>query len=184
MNWTEQIIKLTEIKIRYIFAVAIFGGLLIFLPVDVAQQMSIIIPESIRPWVGFSTLAASVLWSVLMFAQFFAWMHKKLAERRTKKEILCQLETLSRSERDLFLFCLSENQQTINRNISDPAVSSLCAKRLLVMAFQGNSLCMPFVIPGFVWKYVKTKQKDFFPELFDENSMKKLEERQNNNWMR
>jgi len=184
MSWAEQITKLAELKARYFFAIAVIGGLLIFLPANVRQQMAVTIPESVRQWVGLSTLAASVFWLVLTFVQFFSFVQNKISERRLKAEVLGQLETLSQRERDVFLQCLNLNQRTIHRNINDAAANSLRSKRLLAMASQGSVLSMPFTIPKFVWDHIKANDTVLFPELFDEAAMNELAQRQNNHsWM-
>lgn len=184
MSWVEHITKLTEVKARYFFGVWVFGGLLIFLPIEIKQQMAITIPDIVRPWIGFTTLAAFVLWLVLSIIQGFSYFHKRYKERIMKSEILSQLETLSDGERAIFLHCLSQNQRSIQRNITDGPANSLKSKSLLVMASQGSILAMPHTIPKFVWDHLKEHEEVLFPELFDENAMREFQLRQQNGWMR
>lgn len=184
MSWLENITKLTELKARYFFGAWVFGALLIFLPAEIKEQMRITIPEVVRPWVGFSTLAAFVLWVVLATIQIFSSIRKWFAERHLRAEILSQLETLSDGERDIFLLCLSRNQRTIQRNITDGATNSLKSKRLLLMASQGSVLSMPHTVPKFVWDYIKANEAALFPELLSEDAMREFQQRQQHGWMR
>lgn len=180
---TWSLLDLTKIKARYFFGAWIFGALVIFLPEAIKQKMAITIPETVRPWLGFSTLAAFVLWVVLVSLYCASKIKDWFDFRRRKSEALSQLETLSQGERDIFILCLSLNQRTIQRNITDPAANSLLAKRLLVIAPQGNILAMPFTIPKFAWEYLKSNETELFPELHDERAMAAFHERQRNGWM-
>lgn len=184
MSWLEHITKLTEVKARYFFGAWAFGALLIFLPAEIKQQMAITIPDAVRPWIGFTTLAAFVLWLVLFTLQIFSYFRRWFKKRNMRDEILSQLETLSDGERDIFLHCLSRNQRTIQRNITDGPANSLKSKRLLVMASQGSILAMPHTIPKFVWDHLKEKEVEMFPELFDENAKREFHQRQQHGWMR
>jgi len=168
MSWLENVTKLAELKARYFFGAWVFGALLIFLPTEIKGQMGITIPDVVRPWIGFSTLAAFVLWIVLATLQVFSSVHQWFTGRKLRAEILSQLETLSGGERDIFLICLSRNQRTIQRNITDGPANSLKSKRLLLMASQGSVLSMPHTIPKFVWDHIKANEAQLFPELFDE----------------
>lgn len=184
MGWFSDMIKLTELKVRYFLVAWVFGALLIFLPIEMRNQMGITIPEVVRPWVGFSTLAAFVFWLVLSFIQLFSFIQQWLKDRNLRVTILSQLETLSDGERAIFLHCLSKNQRTIQRNITDGPTNSLKSKRLLVMASQGSVLSMPHTIPKFVWDHIKAKETELFPELFDEHAMREFQQRRQNGWMR
>jgi len=183
MSWFDSVTKLTELKARYFFGAWVFGALLIFLPAEIKQQMAITIPEVVRPWVGFSSLAAFVLWIVLTTIQLLSFIHHWLRERKLRTEILSQLETLSDGERDIFLLCLTHNQRTIQRNITDGPANGLRSKRLLVMAAQGSVLSMPYTIPKFVWDHLRANEPELFPELSDAKAMRELQQRHQNGWM-
>ena len=180
----SDITKIIEIKTRYFFGAWVFGALLIFLPAEIKAQMGITIPEVVRPWLGFSTLAVFVLWLVLIVMQIFSVIRQWFKERGMRSEILVQLETLSDGERSIFILCLSNNQRTIQRNITDGSANSLKSKRLLAMATQGSILSMPFTIPNFVWEHIKSNEAELFPELTDENAMRKFHQSQQHGWMR
>jgi hypothetical protein len=184
VSWQDTVTKLIKLKARYFFAAWVFGALLIFLPDSLKQQMNITIPDDVQPWVGFSTLATFVLWLNLILLQVFAYVRKKLSERRIKNETLAQLETLSQRERDVLLQCVNLNQRTIHRNINDSAVNSLRSKGLITIARSGSALSMPFTIPKFVWEYIKANDVILFPELLDETAMTEFDQRlKNYHWM-
>lgn|GEM_PF-3837677 len=183
LSWSD-FMKILELKARYFFGAWVFGALLIFLPADIKQQMAIATPEVVRPWLGFSTLAAFVFWLVLAVLRtttfFFRWSN----ERKARTEILSYFETLSQGERDIFIQCLSLNKRTINRNINDGSTNSMKQKRLLVMASQGSVLSMPHTIPKFIWDHIKKNEVELFPELYDENAMQEFQQRQQHGWIR
>lgn len=183
MDWSAYFPKVTEIKNRYFFGAWLFGTLLIFLPSDIKQKMAVSIPDGVRPWVGFATLAAFVLWLVLGLLHVLSFIQNKIKERETRKNILSHLDTLSQGEREVFIFCIANNQRTIYRNINDSSVNSLKSKRLVVMAPQGSVLSMPNTIPKFVWDHVTENAKQLFPEAFNKKALKALEEKQKNGWM-
>lgn len=184
MSWAEDLLKVIELKIRYFFAVWIFGALLIFLPEEIKTKMAVTIPENIRPWIGFATLAFFVLWFVLAIIHVISYLHSKYKDYQMRDDVLDQLNTLSDRERDIFIFCLSRNQRTIQRNITDGAVNSLMTKRLLTIARQGSVLSMPYTIPDFVWKRLQKKRDVLFPEFLSPEEMAKFVNRQRDGWMR
>lgn len=185
MTWSlPDVTKILGLKARYYFCAWVFGALLIFLPAEIKEQMAITIPEVVRPWLGFSTLAAFVLWLVLAVFHSASYIRRWLNGREAKAEILSYLETLSQGERDIFIQCLSLNKRTIQRNITDGAANSLKQKRLLVMAAQGSVLSMAHTIPKFVWDHIKANEAELFPEIFDENAMREFQQRQQHGWMR
>lgn len=185
MAWVTEIHKLVQLKARYFFGLWVFGTLLIFLPEPIKQQMRVEIPEMAKPWLGFSTLAAFVLWIVQIILLLAGFIRDWIRGRKVRAEILSQLETLSQGERDIFLICLLSNQRTIRRQITDSDVHSLTAKRLISRAGgMGSALSWPHTIPRFVWEYIKANEAYLFPELNDENEIKELEKRLKFGWMR
>lgn len=182
MAWVENILKLTELKARYFLVIWILGALLIFLPLNIKEQMGLAtLPTEIQPWLGLITLAAFALWLAQLFHSIQNWFQY----RSRRSEILSQLDTLSRGERDILIQCLANNQRTIRRNIADSDTHSLTSKLLLVRAGGvGSALSWPHTIPKFVWDYIKKNEAELFPELFDENAMREFQQRQQHGWMR
>jgi len=61
-SWTDSL-KVFHLKPRHLFAVALFGALVLFLPDRAAASLGISeIREKYRGWVGLATLAALVIW--------------------------------------------------------------------------------------------------------------------------
>ena len=184
MAWIAELQKLIHLKARYIFGAWAFGALLIFLPPAIIQQMHVEIPEVVKPWLGFGTLAAFVLWLVQVFLLgwelFGSWRMTKKAKARA----LRQFDSLSQGERDIFLICLSNNQRTLNRAITDSEMQSLITKGLMARASGvGNMMSWSFTIPQHIWEYVKENEEKLFPEIFDENAMVQLQKRLSHGWM-
>ena len=183
LGW-PNVTEILGLKARYYFSVWVVGALLIFLPVEIKERMAITIPEVIRPWVGILTLTTFVFWLVLVFFRAASFVHRLIDERKSRTETLGHFRTLSRGERDIFIQCLSRNENTVFRHINDGSANSLKQKRLLIMAPQGSLLAMPHTIPEFVWDYIKANQVQLFPELSSKEAMLEFDLRQQHSWMR
>lgn len=184
MNWISDLRKIIQLKARYFFAAWVFGALLIFLPETIKQQMHIEIPEVVKPWLGFGTLATFVFWLVQILLLLWELLGSWRMSRQAKARALSQFDSLSQRERDIFITCLANNQRTIHRAIGDAQMQSLVSKGLMSRAGGvGHMMSWSFTIPQHIWEYIKENEQTLFPELFDEKAMLEFEKRQRNGWM-
>lgn len=183
MSWIDNVVKLIELKARYFLVLWILGALLIFLPISIKEPMGLAnLPSVVQPWLGLATLASFAMWVTQLVQSIRNWF----SYRSLRFEILSQMDTLSRGERDVFIFCLANNQRTIHRNITNADTHSLVSKRLLIRAAgAGSAMSWPHTIPTFVWKYIKKHEANLFPELYDESAMDEVVRRhERNSWRR
>lgn len=126
------------------------------------------IPLIINPCIGIVTLTAITMWMTFMFFDLQKWK----SSNKIRSEILEQLQTLSRGEKEIFIFCLANNQRTIYRSMIDSDLHGLVSKKLLVKASgQGDAIAWPYTNPTFVWTHLKKNEVFLFTELFDESDM-------------
>jgi hypothetical protein len=178
MAW-DAVLKIFDLKPRYLFAVCFFGTLLLFLPSDISDRFGFTsIVNSYRGWIGLATLAIFTIWVV----QLWGWYQ----ERRTRlkgerdaeakseqlkteakeraEKILGLLSTLSENEYRFIVYALYRNQQTVFIKFSDKAAQALLGKRIVTPTPQGDVLNFPFTINNFVWEYLQKHKSEWLPK--------------------
>ena len=146
------------------FAIWVAGCLLLYLPDPMAQSTGIFeFREQYKGFIGPITLAAFVLWLVLLGKSIVAWARRWWWRRQAVQS----LDTLSADERQLLVRCLANNQRTINVSLIDgswAAAQSLQQKGLLQMAGGlGTAINWPCTVPAYAWKELKKRESEFFP---------------------
>jgi hypothetical protein len=187
LEWT----KIFDLKARYLFAVWLFGSLLLLSPLSISSKFGFAsIVDSYRGWIGLSTIGFFTLWTVQLFSGYREARQKRKVElaeiakrdeedlrvrdkqSKMREEVLRSVSTLSKNELFLLAYAVDQNQQTIFASRANRFALALVAKHLLIPAPTGNIVQYPYTIPNFVWDYLQQHNH----ELFDSDVFPEYEE--------
>ncbi|HHT9911387.1 TPA: super-infection exclusion protein B [Legionella pneumophila] len=143
---------------RTLFAIFLFCLILVLLPNVILESLGLL--YIVNLYRGFLSLIVIFTLIVLLIEQY-PKASNYLKEKRKFKNILKRLDYLSVEEKNIIKYCLKNNQQTIVKPTTDPAINSLCDKGLLLEAEQGHIMAYSFTIPDDIWEYLR-KNKELF----------------------
>ena len=167
MTAFPDLLKVIQLKPRFLFGLSLVGLLLIFFPDALAAKFGFgEIRGTYRGWIGVGTIIAFAFWLVQLVP---AWLQMRDA-KRYRSEVLGRIESLSPEEWLLLAFCVNRSQQTLTLEVTHRAANALKAKGLLAMAGGvGNQLAWPYTVPGFVWSHISGDSRVLFPHEEHEN---------------
>lgn len=123
-----------------------------------------------RPWISILTIIAGVTLLCHLiryrFTQFKRW--------KMRREVIKQLFSLSPDERLILYFCIRNNSTTVYAPHGNSTLQALCSKGLMR---EGNGtgiiLSWPYLIPQWIWKYLKQHSDNIFSEFknLDQNEL-------------
>lgn len=108
----SDLLKIFDLKPRFFFAIALIGGLALFLPKQIKDTLGITqLVNTYRTIIGIVTLVSAILWIVQL--QPWGIVFELIEKRKFKKEFSAKLAELSDDERILLAYCLEKNKQFI-----------------------------------------------------------------------
>lgn len=157
-SWAD-LLKVIQLKPRFLFGMWILGALILFMPIGIAETLGIgDIRESIRPYLGLGTLAAFSFWLVQLIPHY----RTLRARQRYRANLLRTLDSISPEAWTLLAYCLEMNQQTITLEITDRTANALRAQGILRRAGGAASiLAWPYTIHADVWEHLLRNRKEF-----------------------
>lgn len=156
--WIDWL-KVIQLKPRFLFGFWFLGGLILFLPVGIAETLGIQeVRIGLRSWIGLATLAAFAFWLVQLYPVYQQYR----ARRKYREQVIRALASLSPEEWVMLGYCLDQNQQTITPSIVDSVAGALLARGLLERpGGVGNQLAWPHTIPDFLWDHLQSHRNEF-----------------------
>lgn len=167
MNIWPDLIKLIQLKPRFLFGIWFSGSIIIFGPDLLINGLGLdSFRLNYRIWIGLVTLCAFSFWLV----QLIPFIQNKWLIRKRKNTVIQSLESLSDAEFALLLYCYENNRRTICLEITHSTASALCQKGLLDRSGVeiGSSIAWPFTVPFFVWEKlpgILTGERNKKPEI-------------------
>jgi hypothetical protein len=163
----EAILSALRLAPRILFALWVFGALVLLLPPGPATTLGIdVFRTAHREWLGLGTLGAFVLWLTNAALIFARWTRGKVAVRRRKAGALRALDSLNQEELMLLAYFAYKGAPTQELPLNYPPARSLAAKGLLrITTGSGNMFAWPYIIPDFVWQELQLRRGELFPDL-------------------
>ncbi len=180
MPTLEQFIQVLKLAPRYLLAVIVFCGVLLFVEDDIAKTLGIYnFTQNYRQWLGIALIATSSLviidWSIKI-----SMVIRDIAFRiKRKKSILKSLHSLTEEEKQILRYYLCKQSKSNVLRIDDGIVNGLVAKGIIFRAANQGNLVEGFAhnINQLAWDYLDVnlglldgetnfyrtdKEKDFF----------------------
>ncbi len=93
--------------------------------------------------------------TIYITCQIVKWISEKFLVYKDKKEILKELDTLNKKEKEILKHAVSFGEKTIIGDINDPNLVSLVEKRILIKTKDGWLNERAYIISNFIWKKIK-----------------------------
>jgi hypothetical protein len=163
----EAILGALRLAPRILFALWLFGALVLLLPPGPANALGLdAFRTTHRQWLGLGTLGTFVLWLTNVSLIIARWTKGKFDVRRRRAVSLRALDTLNQEELLLLAYFTYRGAPTQELPLNYPPARSLVAKGLLrVTAGSGNMFAWPYIIPDFVWQELQFRRQELFPDI-------------------
>lgn len=157
MEYLDKLFKVLNLQPRLLLGLSILGCILLYNPYGILNEFGLeTLVNLYRPWVGFTTLFAFVFF----FIQLIPWVKDKIEYRQYKLSLLEELDSLSKEEKVLLLYCLDNNQKTISLPMTHSTANRLTSKNIMLMASgAGNLTSWAFNINDIVWSKLKKNRE-------------------------
>lgn len=154
-------IKLTEwLKLapRYLFAVALIAGALLFVPTATLQNFGLgEFGTKFRGWIAGAFLVSIVLLLVNAGAMGTAWLRSRINHRKRQMDLKTFLRNMSPEECAAIAGYILMNTKTRDFDINNGTANSLEAVGILYRSSHVSRwhLRFPYTMHSWVWEYLK-----------------------------
>lgn len=153
----EQIIQALKLAPRYLIAVSVFCGILLFINEQLSKTIGVYeFTRGYRQWIGIAFIASISLvaidWSIKIGA-----IVRNLAHRiKFKKELVQRLHNLTEEEKQILRFYLVKQSKTNTLRTDDGVVNTLAAKGIIYRSANHGNLLEGFShnINELAWDYL------------------------------
>lgn len=155
----KSAIDLLKLAPRYLIAVAIVSGVLLFLPDTWLQWIGVnTFATAYRQWLGLTFLISAVLWGVSAIASCWGWVAGKLFRRRVRKNIAQKLCSLTEDEKQILRYYYAKGTRANVLKVDDGVVQGLVANCIIYRSASVGNMLEGFAhnITDAAWDYIHT----------------------------
>jgi hypothetical protein len=153
----SQVTELLKLAPRYLAAIALLSGILLFLPTSWANFLGAHeIVQNFRPWIGI-VFPGSI--SLLTVDAACRWIDSAKSSRRHEKwveSVEKKLQSLTEDEKQILRFYFANQTKTNTLRINDGVVNGLVATGIIHLAARQGTLIGGFAhnIDDVAWDYI------------------------------
>lgn len=160
--WSDIIKSLLELlknAPRYLIAVAIVCGLLLFSPPGLQKTLGV---ESFvsaqRQWLGLALIGSLGIWLVTAGSNIFQWVKGHWDRRRRRKRVVERLNNLTEPEKQILRYYFAKNTRGNKLRIESGDVQALRNSGIIYQSASLGSLLDGFAhnITDFAWNYINS----------------------------
>ena len=131
----RTILEFLKLAPRYLVAVAIMSGALLFLTVDWIGLLGLAeFVDDYRHWLGLTFLVSATLWAVAMAQAIWSWARRTHFRRRSRERVFARLIALTEGEEQILRFYFAQGTRSNKLRIDDEVVKGLVADRIIYRA--------------------------------------------------
>lgn len=153
----KSAIEFLKLAPRYLIAVAIVSGILLFLPDTWLQRISLnTFATANRQWLGLTFLVSAVLWGVSATSTCRDWVAEKFFRRRVRKHFAQKLCSLTEAEKQILRYYFVERTRSNVLRVDDGVVQGLVANSIIYRSASMGNLSEGFAhnITDAAWDYI------------------------------
>ncbi|WP_165720494.1 superinfection exclusion B family protein [Bordetella trematum] len=153
----KSAIEFLKLAPRYLIAVAIVSGVLLFLPDTWLQRIGLnTFATANRQWLGLTFLVSAVLWGVSAIATCWDWVAGKFFRRRVRKHIAQKLCSLTEDEKQILRYYFAKGTRANMLKVDDGVVQGLVANRIIYRSASMGNILEGFAhnITDVAWDYI------------------------------
>lgn len=150
-------IEILKLAPRYLIAVAVMAGALLFLPSTWLDRFGLDgFATANRQWLGLTFLASATLWAVAVVVAFWKWIQRKLVQRRVRQHVIRKLNSLTEGEKQILRYYYVEHTRTNMLRLDDGVAQGLVADRIIYRSASMGSFLGGFAhnITDLAWEYI------------------------------
>ncbi len=163
----SKIVDWIKLSPKYLFAIAIITGFLLFAPTGILSRLGLAsITSHYRAFIGVLFLISSILFLVHPLATFFELISTRVMTKMLVRDQQKDLSELTESEKEILRGYIYNKTQSQNLSPLDGVTAGLEAKRIIYRAANiGQIHQFPYNIQPWAWKYLNKN-----PELLASSS--------------
>ncbi|MGJ0484100.1 MAG: superinfection exclusion B family protein [Methylomicrobium sp.] len=153
----EQIIQALKLAPRYLIAISIFSGILIFASDKTAKLLGIYqFTQDYHQWIGITFIATISLIAIDWGIKISAVVRNMVRSVKFKKRIIQCLHTLTEEEKQILRYYLAKQSKTNTLRTDDGIVNTLVAKGIIYRSANHGNLLEGFShnINELAWDYL------------------------------
>jgi hypothetical protein len=153
----NAIFKFLKLAPRYLIAVVLFAGIMLFSPDRVLQRLGVLrFAQDNRSWLGIAFLGATSLFVVSCIIDLINWLKRSRRERARTKHIVKRLNNLTEDEKQILRFYLANNTRANRLRYDDGVVRGLEADGIIHRSSSLGNLVegFPYNISDVAWNYL------------------------------
>jgi hypothetical protein len=153
----EQIIQALKLTPRYLVAVSIFCGALLFISEQTSKALGVYqFTQDNRQWLGIALIASLSLVVIDWSIKIFAVVRNFVRRVKFKKSLIQRLHSLTEEEKQILRYYLSKQSKTNTLRTDDGIVNALAAKGIIYRSASHGNLLEGFShnINELAWDYL------------------------------
>jgi hypothetical protein len=157
----EQIIQALKLAPRYLVAISVFCGFLLFSEEHLSKTIGVFqFTQDYRQWIGIAFIASAALVSIDWGIKIFSVVRDFVYRAKFKKSLIQSLHSLTEEEKQILRFYLTTQSKTNTLRIDDGIVNTLVAKDIIYRSSSQGTLHEGFShnINNLAWDYLHENQ--------------------------
>lgn len=162
----SKLIEWIKLSPKYLFAIAIICGFLLFAPTDWMEMLGLgTFIEAARPWVGIIFVVSAVLFAVNIIFDGWALGNSFFTSRSKRKKQIDRLHKLTSEEKEILLGFILGQTKTQYLGYGDGVVNGLEAATIIYRSSNvGDVDRWSYNIQPWVWDILNEKFDGFFTQ--------------------
>ncbi|WP_146583085.1 superinfection exclusion B family protein [Neorhodopirellula pilleata] len=165
MPTLQNVLDALKLAPRYLAAIGLFAGLLLFAPNGISDTLGIRnLTQNYRQWIGLAFLASITLLAVHWGVQIGGIVRNRSRLQKSKQRITKKLHSLTEDEKQILRFYYATQSKSNTLRIDDGVVNGLVSAGVIFPAARMGNMFEGFAhnISDVAWNYLHEH-----PELLD-----------------
>jgi hypothetical protein len=158
MPGIEQIIQALKLAPRYLIAVSVFCGVLLFINEQLSKTLGVFqFTQDYRQWIGIAFVASIVLVAIDWSIKIGTVVSNFVRRIKFKNDLVKRLHSLTEEEKQILRYYLAKQSKTNTLRTDDGVVNTLTAKGIIYRSASHGNLLEGFShnIHELAWDYLK-----------------------------
>lgn len=153
----KSLIEVLKLAPKYLVAVALIAGALIFLPESWLQLLGLQeISTQYRAWFGLAFLVSAGICIVAIASWIANWILNIFRRRRVQRFVIKKLDNLTEDEKQILRYYFAKGTRSNTLKVDDGVVQELVACRIIYRSAQLGNMLEGFShnISDLAWDYI------------------------------
>lgn len=177
MEWLSKALEFLKLPLKYIWAIVIAAGLLLFLPESALQRIHAQkFMQDFGAYIGLAFLVFGILLIIQLVSTLYLKISRWMARNKRLSNSLMELLRLDPSEKAILREFFIQNQNTLQLPIDQATVSGLITKGILTSAGSMGErslagVLFPVKMAEHIREHLKLELIDWPPEPLSEENI-------------